>query len=179
MVLGLVAAILIAQGAGRPAFEDIFQYGRALATDTLPDPTAPPAAIRSITGNADPGGRLPWPFGTTDYLVWWATGSWPLWLASIPAVAYLLLGPETTAQRRLVAAWTIAAWAQVALPGLYWQHYYLLPIAGIAIAVAACFADAVSILRRVGSPNKEVPGAKNSRGAGTPGPGCFWRRSLL
>ena len=38
------AAILLAQGAGRDAFDDIFLYGRALATDTLPDPNAPWAA---------------------------------------------------------------------------------------------------------------------------------------
>ena len=141
-IAALAAAILVAQGAGRDAFDDIFLYGRALATDTLPEPKAPLALIRWITGNADPRGRLPWPFGTTDYLVWWGTASWPLWLASIPSLAYLLLGPGTTAGRRLAAGWAIAAWAQVALPGLYWQHYYLLPIAGAAIAVAVCFADA-------------------------------------
>ena len=33
--------LLIAQGAGSAAFEDIIQYGRALATDTLPEPGAP------------------------------------------------------------------------------------------------------------------------------------------
>jgi 4-amino-4-deoxy-L-arabinose transferase-like glycosyltransferase len=167
VVGGLAAAIVIAGGAGQPAFEDIFQHGRALATDTLPDPKAPPALIHWITGNADPGGQLPWPFGATDYLVWWATGSWPLWLTSIPAVAYLLLGPKSTAPRRLVAGWSIAAWAQVALPGLYWQHYYLLPIAGVAIAVAVCFADAISVLARAKRPNKVAPSSKNSPGLGT------------
>jgi Dolichyl-phosphate-mannose-protein mannosyltransferase len=167
-IMGLAAAILFVQGAGRPAFEDIFHYGRALATDTLPDPKSPPAVIRWITGNADPGGRLPWPFGATDYLVWWATGSWPLSLASIPAIAYLLLAPKTTAPRRLVAGWSIAAWAQVALPGLYWQHYYLLPIAGTAMAVAVCFADAIWVLRWAKGANKTDSKAKNSLGPGAP-----------
>ena len=59
--------------AGAAAYDDIFHYGRALATDTLPEPNAPPGFIRWITGNADPTGRLPWPFGTTNYLVWWGT----------------------------------------------------------------------------------------------------------
>ena len=95
-ILAVAATILIARGAGRSAAEDIFHYGRALATDTLPEPNAPLAVIRWITGNADPAGRLPWPFGTTDYLVWWGTGSWPLWLVSIPALAYLLLAPRQT-----------------------------------------------------------------------------------
>ncbi len=146
MIAGLAAAILIARGAGSSAYEDIFQYGRALATDTLPDPNAPAAWLRWITGNADPTGRLPWPFGKTDYLVWWGTGSWPMWLASVPAVLYLLFSAAAVPMRRLVAGWTVAAWAQVILPGLYWPHYYLLPTAGVAIAVAVCWNDAVSAL---------------------------------
>jgi 4-amino-4-deoxy-L-arabinose transferase-like glycosyltransferase len=140
------AAILFFQGAGRDAFDDIFLYARALATDTRPDPHAPWAGIRWITGNADPTGRLPWPFGTTDYLVWWGTASWPIWLASVPSLAYLLFGRGTTAERRLSAAWAVAAWAQVTLPGLYWQHYYLLPIAGAAIAVGVSFQSALSFV---------------------------------
>src|SRR5262249_54640545 len=145
LVVLLAAGILAAQGAGQAAVEDIFRYGRALATDTLTDPNAPSALIRWVTGNADPAGRLPWPFGKTDYLVWWGCGSWPLFLALIPAIGMLLFGP-TTAPRRLVAAWTLAAWAQVILPGLYWPHYYLLPIAGVAIAVALCLSDAASVV---------------------------------
>ena len=86
-IVALAATILMARGAGRSAFVDIFQYGQALATDTLPEPNAPAGLLRWITGNADPTGRLPWPFGATNYLVWWGSGSWPLWLASIPALA--------------------------------------------------------------------------------------------
>jgi 4-amino-4-deoxy-L-arabinose transferase-like glycosyltransferase len=157
LILAAAATILIAQGAGRSAAVDIFQYGRALATDTLPEPNAPPAVLRPITGNADPAGRLPWPFGTTDYLVWWGSGSWPLWLVSIPALAYLLLNPQQTIERRVVAAWTLAAWAQVTLPGLYWPHYYLLPIAGTAIAEAVCLADATALLGRAIAPTPTDP----------------------
>ena len=165
LVLAAAATILIAQGAGRSAAVDIFQYGRALATDTLPEPNAPLAVLRPITGNADPAGRLPWPFGTTDYLVWWGCGSWPLWLVSIPALAYLLLHPRQTLERRLVAAWTLAAWAQVTLPGLYWPHYYLLPIAGTAIAVAVSLADAAMLLRHTIAPaaTNHLGGEQSSR----------------
>jgi 4-amino-4-deoxy-L-arabinose transferase-like glycosyltransferase len=145
-IAAIAASILIVTGAGQPAFEDIFHYGRALATDTLPESNAPSSVIRWITGNADPKGRLPWPFGTTDYLVWWGTGSWPLWLASVPALGYFLLSSKTTPERRLVAFLTISAWAQVTLPGLYWQHYYLLPIAGVAMSVAVCWTDALATL---------------------------------
>ena len=123
-------AILIAQGAGPAAYEDIVRYGRALATDTLPEPHAPSGLVRWLTGNADPRGKLPWPFGATDYLVWWGTGSWPLWLAAVPCAGLPAVRPGSDAGRRLVAAWTLAAWVQVVLPGLFWQHYYLLPTPG-------------------------------------------------
>ncbi len=73
-ISAVAAAIVMAQGAGTAAYDDIFHYGRALATETLPEPNAPSGLIRWITGNADPAGRLPWPFGTTNYLVWWGTG---------------------------------------------------------------------------------------------------------
>ncbi len=147
-VVALAVLVLFVWGAGRAAFEDILFYGRALATDTLADPFAPPAQVRWLTGNADLQGRLPWPFGTTDYRVWWGAGSWPLWLAAVPATVYLLVGSKTTAARRLAAAWMVSACIQVALPGLYWQHYYLLPIAGVAIVVAVCGTDALKSITR-------------------------------
>jgi 4-amino-4-deoxy-L-arabinose transferase-like glycosyltransferase len=147
-IVAIVALVLFASGSGRSAYDDIVQYGAALATDTRADPNAPSSFVRWLTGNADPAGRLPWPFGSTDYLVWWGSGSWPLWLASAPSLAWLLLAPGTTAPRRLVAAWTLSAWAQIALPGLYWQHYYLLPTSGVAITVAICLAEAISRLRQ-------------------------------
>ncbi len=148
LVVGIAASIVLAQGAGRAAFEDIILQGRALATDTLPEPNAPPWPIHWLTGNADPRGRLPWPFGETDYLAWWGSGSWPLWLASGPALIYLIFGKPADARRFLVAGWIGAAWLQVALPGLYWQHYYLLPIPGVAIAVATLLADSASVRAR-------------------------------
>jgi 4-amino-4-deoxy-L-arabinose transferase-like glycosyltransferase len=154
-IAALAGLILATQGAGRDAIADIFFYGRALATDTLPEPGTPSSLFRPITGNADPLGRLPWPFGTTDYLVWWGTASWPLWLASIPSLAYMLLSRGLTAGRRLTAGWAIAAWAQVALPGLYWQHYYLLPTPGAAIAVAVCFADVLSFVAHAFRPSSK------------------------
>jgi 4-amino-4-deoxy-L-arabinose transferase-like glycosyltransferase len=150
-IVGLAAAILIAQGAGPAAYEDIMRYGRALATDTLPEPNAPPGLVHWLTGNADPSGRLPWPFGSTNYLVWWGTGSWPLWVVAIPCVLSLLLAPRTSATRRLVAAWTIATALEVILPGLYWQHYYLLPTTGIALVVAVTLADAIRSLFGLGT----------------------------
>jgi 4-amino-4-deoxy-L-arabinose transferase-like glycosyltransferase len=147
-IVAIAATIVVARGAGPAAYEDIVLQAKALATDTLPEPNAPSPAIRWLTGNADPKGELPWPFGSTDYLVWWATGSWPLWLVSVPAMVYLAFGPGSDVRRRLAAGWTVTAWLQVALPGLYWQHYYLLPTPGVAIAVAVALADAIGALRR-------------------------------
>lgn len=148
-VVCLAATVLVLQGAGRDAFEDIVRYGRALATETPPPPNAPLRLVRWFTGNADPEGVLPWPFGRTNYLVWWGTGSWPLWLAAIPATFALLLGKRRSAGERLVAAWTLSAWVQVALPGLFWQHYYLLPTPGIAVVVPVFLVGELS-RRRAG-----------------------------
>lgn len=147
LVLTLAALVLIARGAGAAAFDDIFRYGPALATDTLPEPGAPSPWIRWLTGNADPTGKLPPPFGGTNYLVWWGTGSWPLWLVLPACLGHLTFAPTATAARRLVAAWTVAACVQVVLPGLYWQHYYLLPTPGIALAAAVTLADCLAGLR--------------------------------
>lgn len=140
-VLGLAVAVVVVQGAGPQAFDDVFRYGRALATETPAPPNAPPWWVRWVTGNADPLGRLPWPFGSTTYLVWWGSGTWPFWLSGLAGLGWLLLGRGSTGPRRLVAAWTLSAWVQVALPGLFWQHYYLLPLPGLAVAVAVLFVD--------------------------------------
>ncbi len=139
-VVVVAGSIVMARGAGRSAYEDIVLQARALATDTLPEPNAPSGAVRWLTGNADPRGELPWPFGSTDYLVWWAGGSWPFWLASVGSVVYLAAGE---ARRRMVAGWVLASWLQVVLPGLYWPHYYLLPVPASTIAVAIALGDAI------------------------------------
>ena len=128
-------------GGGADAFDDIFRYGPALATDVPADRHAPPLLVRWVTGNADPTGALPGPFGRSEYLVWWGRGTWPVWLAAVPGLAWLCVG---NGPRRLVAAWTLSAWVQVALPRLFWPHYYLLPVPGLAVAVAVCLADLVA-----------------------------------
>jgi 4-amino-4-deoxy-L-arabinose transferase-like glycosyltransferase len=163
--VGLAAAILLIQGAGVAAYVDIMQYGRALATDTLPEPGAPSVLVRWLTGNADPSGNLPWPFGSTTYLVWWGIGSWPLWLVAIPAAMSMLFAPSSSADRRLVAAWTIAAAFQVALPGLYWQHYYLLPTPGIALCVAVALADCLAAFGSSAPRNGELTRPRPKRWA--------------
>jgi 4-amino-4-deoxy-L-arabinose transferase-like glycosyltransferase len=139
LVWAAAAGYLAWQGALAEAFEDVVRYGGALATLTPAEPNAPPGFIRWITGNADPQGHLPPPFGKTDYLVWWGNGSWPCWLAGLAAIARLAIAP-TTPQRRLVAGWTVAAGIQVVLPGLYWPHYYLLPLPGMAVAIGVVLA---------------------------------------
>ncbi|MFO0909300.1 MAG: glycosyltransferase family 39 protein [Isosphaeraceae bacterium] len=132
-IFTIVALILVWQGASRAAFEDIVWYGSALARETPPPPNAPHAAIRWLTGNAAPDGQLPWPFGSTRYLVWWGTGTWPIWLASLALLFTVTTGRFAESQRRVLAGWTLIAMLQVVLPGLYWQHYYLLPVPGLAL----------------------------------------------
>lgn len=148
--LTLAAAVLVLwlQGAGRDAYVDVIQFGRAMATDVAPEPGAPPGWIRWLTGNADPKGVLPWPFGNTDYLVWWARGSWPAWLALAPCLFHLAFAPTTSPTRRLAAGWIVASLAEVALPGMYWPHYYLLATPGLALALGVTAGDCLAELSR-------------------------------
>ncbi|MBX6311497.1 MAG: serine hydrolase [Isosphaeraceae bacterium] len=156
----LAAAVLVARGAGEEAFEDIIRYGGALAIDTPPAPQAPPLWMRWVTGNVDPrSGEPPWPFGQTDWLVWWGAGSWPLWLAAAVGVPVLLVGRSSDAARRLLAAWTLSAWVQVALPRLFWAHYYLLPVPSVAVSVAAILVDAARRTREARRLGRVVGGA--------------------
>ena len=146
----LAGAVVWARGAGPDAWADVVGYGSALATIKVPDPGAPSLWVRWLTGNADPSGHLPPPFGRTTYLVWWGTGSWPIWLVAVPVVARLGFGPRRPAHDRIVAAWTVTAAVETILPGLYWQHYYLLPTPGLALVVAlAASNEAAAVLRAI------------------------------
>ncbi|QDV33623.1 ArnT family glycosyltransferase [Tautonia plasticadhaerens] len=142
--LAVAAAILWARGVMGAAADDIIRHGRALATDIPPDPNAPSPLFRWLTGNADPSGALPPPFGSTDYLVWWGRGSWPIWLAAVPSMAWLTFG-RSSFGRRLVVAWTASCLVQVVAPGLYWAHYYLLPVPGLALSVALTMGDLAAV----------------------------------
>jgi len=152
--------ILIAQGAGPAAFADIVRYGGALAKDTPRDPLQYSFFVRMVAGNTDPVGILPWPFGITNGRAWWAAGAWPLWGVSIPAlVAALLPGARSDGRSWLVGGWLVASWVAVALPGLFWQHYYMLALPGVAIlvgralgmSVKGAFAPNAGTISRLGS----------------------------
>jgi 4-amino-4-deoxy-L-arabinose transferase-like glycosyltransferase len=144
--LALAAGVLWLQGAGSAAFDDVVSYGSALATIKVPEPHSPSKWIRWFAGNADPQGVLPPPFGKTKYLVWWGTGSWPVWVLAIPSIGWMLLGRGSHRVGWLVAAWTLSSWVQVALPGLFWQHYYLLPTPGLALLVGFAIASTLASL---------------------------------
>jgi 4-amino-4-deoxy-L-arabinose transferase-like glycosyltransferase len=147
LVLGIAAAVLVAQGAAADAWECVVVAGASLVADTPNPRNAPPLLTRWVTGNSDPrDGSLPWPFGQTDWLVWWGAGSWPLWLAGAVGVL-AMLGRRADGARRIVAVWMIAAWVQVALPRQFWAHYYLLPTPGVALAVGVLIVDALDRIR--------------------------------
>jgi 4-amino-4-deoxy-L-arabinose transferase-like glycosyltransferase len=128
--------VLWLQGAGSAAFDDIVIYGSALTTIKVPGPHSPPKLIRWFAGNADLKGILPPPFDKTKYLVWWGSGSWPIWLAAIPCIGWLLIARAIGRMGKLIGAFTLSSWFQVAIPGLFWAHYYLLPTPGLALVVA-------------------------------------------
>ncbi len=141
-------AVLASQDAIPAAWENTVTAARALVADTPAPPNAPPWYVRWLTGNSDPrDGRLPWPFGQTDWLVWWGRGAWPLWFFGTSSlIAFAFRAPRTD-PRRAIALWTLAAWVQLILPGQYWAHYYLLPTPGIALAASIAVADALRLIR--------------------------------
>ncbi|GIW86823.1 MAG: hypothetical protein KatS3mg108_1147 [Isosphaeraceae bacterium] len=151
-VVSACVAVLAAQGILAEAWENTVVAARALVAETPAPPYAPPALIRWLTGNADPrDGRLPWPFGSTDWLVWWGRGAWPLWLFSTASLIGLAWKSPPGDPRRAIGAWTLATAVQVVLPGQYWHHYYLLPTPFLALGTAVALADVIKPPRRLGS----------------------------
>lgn len=134
-IAAITAAWLLSQGTIALAFDDIVRFGGALATDTLPEPNAPSRWIRWFTGNSAPDGALPPPFGSSDYVAWWGAGTWPFWVASALATFTLLAG-KWTLPRVSMLAWLVLSWLQVLMPGLYWAHYYLLPMPAASLIIA-------------------------------------------
>ncbi len=113
-----------------------------MATDTPADPLQYSFFVRWIVGNTDPQGILPWPFGKTQGRAWWAAGCWPLWGVSLVATGWAVASRRGLI--RLAGWWTIAAWIEVAMPRLFWQHYDLLPLPGVAIVVGSLFGSTIS-----------------------------------
>ncbi len=156
--IGLTGILLALQGNLWVAVDDIVTFGKALATDLEPGPDNQPTPLRWLTGRADPNGELPPPFGTTDYVVWWAKGSWPIWLI-MPGVLIWLLVSQPRAERSLIVAWLGCSLIQVILPGLYWVHYYLLLGPAAALGIGLTVGDlGQSLIRRGIRLTNLVPG---------------------
>ena len=148
----ILGGLLLYQGAGASAYECIITFAEATRSDIAPAANAPPFLVRLVAGNADPQGALPWPFGKTTYYAWWGAGLWPLWLAGVVATGRLILGrggegSGSASLRRLVGWFAISCWVQVALPGQFWQHYYLLAVPGTVLAASVWLADGLGGLR--------------------------------
>ncbi|MFM7318111.1 MAG: ArnT family glycosyltransferase [bacterium] len=132
----VVVMVLVYQGNVSEARADVLEYSRAMAAGTPVDAKAPFFLIRWMTGNSDPrNGRLPWPFGQTDWLVWWGAGSWPMLLISPFLIAILLRRRNAIAYGSglIIVFYWLACWLMIILPGLYWQHYYMLLAPGSAL----------------------------------------------
>jgi 4-amino-4-deoxy-L-arabinose transferase-like glycosyltransferase len=70
-------------------------------------------------------------------------------LASVPCLAWMMTRRDS-AEMRIVALWTIVTLAEVAAPGLFWPHYYMLPLPGLALCVGTCLAVALKSKRPLG-----------------------------
>ncbi|MGL4465347.1 MAG: ArnT family glycosyltransferase, partial [Planctomycetia bacterium] len=72
----------------------------------------------------------------TEGGVWWGTGIWPVFaVAGVGAGLSAVLGRERGAV--VVAAWTAVGFAEAYLPGMNWQHYYMLPLPAACLLAAA------------------------------------------
>lgn len=142
--------VLVAQGAAVAAMTDVVEYSRSLASLTPPDANAPPGLYRWLTGNSDPrNGRLPWPFGRTDWLVWWGTGSWPIQIVSLIASIIFISKWKKNASRPGIffAMYWLSCWLMVVLPGLYWQHYYMLLAPACSLLAGSALGRCVDVAR--------------------------------
>ena len=136
LIVGLAALVLVAQGAGVSAYDDILRFGRALATDTLaraeralaPGSAGSPATpTRRASSPGRSGRRTTWSGGRT--------GCWPLWLAAAPCVdPHLAVRPERLGR---ASRWSPPGRSRRAsrscCPGLYWAALLPVPTPGIAL----------------------------------------------
>ncbi|MEI7921801.1 MAG: glycosyltransferase family 39 protein [Planctomycetota bacterium] len=156
----LIAGLILGfQGALADAWQDVVQYSQTMAANTPPDANAPPWFYRWLTGNADPrNGRLPWPFGRTDWLVWWGTGSWPIGIATVFNLLISLKYHRNAigSIRTLVATMWLACWGMIVLPGLYWQHYYMLLGPGGALLSGFFMSGLMDSLQSAGRWTKKI-----------------------
>lgn len=71
---------------------------------------------------------------------WWGTGTWPLLLAG----AMAFIANLTTGRRKptvLAATWLSFCALEVFLPGLHWQHYYMLLLPGLCLLASSLLAN--------------------------------------
>ncbi len=110
-------ALCAAQGVAREFLDAVFVYGPALAADAA-HASGAARLILLITGNEGVG--------------WWGKGLAPLLAMDGVALASWAVRREHGALP-LVVAWTMASFAEVLLPGMFWQHYYILVVPGLVL----------------------------------------------
>ena len=74
-------------------------------------------------------------------------GSWHLWLCAGLGMGSCLIR-RWPAQRGYLVAWTASALVQVALPGFYWPHYFLLAYPMLILWVTLWLSDLVRLSRQ-------------------------------
>src|SRR5262245_32284989 len=84
--------------------------------------------------------------GNPQLEVWWGSGSWPLLILASGAFAGLAFAGRV-GMLWLVVASIVASFAEIFWTGLYWQHYYLMPMPCLAIVARA---GAGELIERVG-----------------------------
>jgi hypothetical protein len=75
---------------------------------------------RLFTGNPD--------------LAWWGRGTWPLIV--LAALSSIWWAVRESRWLGLMTAWIFVSYIEVAMPGMFWQHYYLLATPGLVLLSA-------------------------------------------
>ncbi len=158
-----------AQGVLAQFHEAVFAYGPTLAREAASQlrDTYGPAEVLRLNQWSPSLGRLVdenrWLLslvwlvrGNPHATVWWATGTWPLWVMAVAAA--LIVRPRRGDVGYLVMGYMGVAIVAVLWPGLFWQHYYMLLVPVITLAAALVADRLVDALRGARDDAATVPG---------------------
>jgi hypothetical protein len=147
---------VVARGAHREFAHAVFVYGPTLASEAsralvqqhaADDAANLPAVIARLVENYPSLWRLVWlARGNPQLQVWWGSGSWPLILLASGST-FIALCCGRIERFWLCAASVAVAYAEIVWTGLFWQHYYVIPVPGLAIMSGMAISQ---LLERLG-----------------------------
>jgi hypothetical protein len=123
-----IIAFCVFEGTWRNLLHALFVYGPTMAAES----------------GRYSGWELPYRFlmGNPE-VAWWGKGTWPLLVIAVLGATSAMFSARR-AHTLLFVAWTATSYAEVYLPGLFWQHYYLLAVPSLSLLAATGMAELLS-----------------------------------